>query len=116
MFEFINYGILLTSGMLVVFIYAIIKGSGSSGLLNNYLKLNIAFLVLLNLYLPYNSMQNANLNKNAFNNEKDLKCIDADSTFDISKKQNWIIKKNHFLKGEFSIKTNLCEIKEKVIK
>jgi hypothetical protein len=97
-------------GMLIVLIYAIIKGNGSSGLLNNYLKLNIAFLVLLNLHLPYNSMQNADLNKNAFNNAEELKCIDADSTFKISKEQNWRIEKNYFLKDELIIKINLCEI------
>ena len=110
MFEFINNGILIISMLLIISMHIIIQGSGSFSFLNNYLKIYIVFLVLLNCYLPYNSMQNAKLNETAFKSGKNLRCINADSTFDISKKQNWIIEKNRFLKDKIIVKTNLCKI------
>ena len=110
MFEFINYAIVLISTLLIITMHVIASESSNSGFLNNYLKIYIVFLVLLNCYLPYNSMQNAKLNETAFESGKNLKCIDADSTFDISKKQNWIIEKNRFLKNKLIVKTNLCKI------
>jgi len=112
MLEFINYGVVLISLFLIASSYIMIGGVPKSYFMDPSLKLNIVFLVLLNLYLPYNSMLNANLNKTMFSDGKDLKCLSDNSTLTVSTSKNWKLDKNYFLKDDFLIKINRCiEIK-----
>ena len=110
MLEFINYGVVLISLFLIASSYIMIGGVPKSYFMDKSLKFYIVFLVLLNLYLPYNSMLNANLNKTVFSDGRDLKCLSDNFTLTVSTSQNWKIEKNYFLKDDFLIKVNLCEV------
>jgi len=109
MFEFINYGILLLSIGLVALSYMMLQVDKRVGLTTNtILKINIVFLILVNIYLPYNSLKNAEINKFAFNNGDNLQCIVNNNMLGVSKERNWSIDNNYFYKDDLVVKINLC--------
>jgi len=108
MFEFINYGVLLLSTSVAVVSYLMLQVDKRVGVTNMVLKINIVFLILLNLYLPYNSSQNAEINRVTFNNGDTLQCVVGNRFVRVSKDENWNVENLYFLKENMIVKTNLC--------
>lgn len=49
---------------------------------------------------------------NSFNDNKELICIINEVKINVSKKDNWIYKKPHFIKGDSEIVTTRCSLKD----
>ena len=110
MFEFINYGIVIISVMVILIFSMMFYANKKSNLNNSFSVFIIVSLVVVNIYMPYNSKVYAQNNIAAFENAKDLKCINENYSYLVSKKNSWKIDDNYFKKNGFIFRVDMCEV------
>lgn len=117
MYGYMNYGMLFISILIsiILFILIYIDTGIEDKYMDIFFKAELVLIILLNCYLPYNSMKNSQLNQLSFLDEKRLTCLDRvneDILVDItiSKDAGWSIDGNYFSKNNTSIKSSLCEV------
>lgn len=109
MFEFLNYSILIISVMLI-FIFTMMfyaeKVQNQNTLFPVFI---IVGLLVVNIYLPYNSQMYSQTNISLFEESKELKCTNANFPYSVSINDGWSVDGNYFFKHELMVRSDMCE-------
>ena len=106
MWEFVNIGHIMMGIMIAILLFGIIileKGKSP---------VSILFLILLPVVIYFEAKYEYNTAKRnieLFKKGKVLYCTNITQHYNVSKKNNWKLRKNCFINDTFSIKTNRCE-------
>lgn len=115
MFEYINHGFILTSGILLFMAFSIFIleygktiEEGTTYKINKFVVFVVVFAIAMPLYDAHSTNSIIDSNVKSFNKREALKCFGGFSAYLVSKESGWELRGDSFLKESLLIRADSC--------